>query len=51
VDRKATGDTVLVKSMRDDGKDPNTAVVAAGRRGKGDRKQNSIGTLLFSVIF
>jgi hypothetical protein len=40
MDRQArTGDIVLVKSREMTGREPNTAVVAEGRRGKDDRKQ------------
>jgi hypothetical protein len=38
-----TGYTVLVKS-REMTEDPNTAVVAWGKRGKDDRKQNKFTT-------
>jgi hypothetical protein len=39
MDRQAcTGDIVLVKSREMTGREPNTAVVAEGRRGKDDRK-------------
>jgi hypothetical protein len=47
MDRQAlTGDTVLVKSIREmTGRLLNTAVVAGGRRGKDDRKQNTFAPL------
>ncbi len=43
MDRQArTGDIVLVKSREMTGREPNTAVVAEGRRCKDDRKQNTV---------
>jgi hypothetical protein len=42
-----TGDTVLVKSR--EMTDRTTAAVVGGRRGKDDRKQNTLVSLLVSV--
>jgi hypothetical protein len=40
-----TGVTVVVIELRDDSKEPSTAAVAGGRRGKDDRKQNTLTPL------
>ncbi len=51
MDRQArTGDTVLVKSRDMTGWKPNTAVVAGGRRGKDDRKQNALAPLALTLV-
>ncbi len=47
MDRQArTGDTVLVKSRKRMRLAPNTAVLAGGRRGKDDRKENTLALVV-----